>query len=124
MTASGAVEHPLGSTKAKVMFTLSRGTANECKTSINATIVDTPAYDAFLEMEFITAMGGAYDTWTELLKYRWLGADGAIHSHEISAPWHAKTPPMMAHASFGGLISHSEELQDVQGAHDDIILPG
>ena len=36
--------------------------ANECKASINATIVDTSAYDALLGTEFITAMGGAYDT--------------------------------------------------------------
>ena len=103
---SGVVEHSLGSTKAKVMFTLSRGTANECKAAINATIVDTSAYDAVLGMEFITAMGGAYDTWTELFKYRWLGADGAIHSHEISAPCHTKTPPIIAYACFGGLINY------------------
>ena len=72
VSASGVVEHSLGSTKAKVMFTLSLGTANECKAAINATIVDTSAYDALLGMEFIIAMGGAYDTWTELLKYIWL----------------------------------------------------
>ena len=105
VTASGAVEHPLGSTKSKVMFTLARGTEQECKAAIYVTIVDTSAYDALLGMEFITAMGGAYDTWTELFKYRWLGADGAIHNHELSAPCHTKTPPMMAwrtHQQLGG----------------------
>ena len=68
-------------------------------------------------------MEGAYDTWTELFKYRWLGQDGAIHSHEISAPCHSPTPPLVAYAYFGGFISNEEELQDVEGAHDDIIPP-
>ena len=68
MTASGAVEHPLGSTKSKVMFTLARGTEQECKAAIYVTIVDTSAYDALLGIEFITTMGGAYDTWTELFE--------------------------------------------------------
>ena len=72
VTASGAVEHLLGSTKSKVMFTLARGTEQECKAAIYVTIVDTSAYDALLGMEFITAMGGAYDTWTELMaRSRW-----------------------------------------------------
>ena len=123
VSASGVVEHSLGSTKAKVMFTLSRGTANECKAAINATIVDTCAYDALLGMEFIIAMGGAYDTWTELLKYMWLGADGVIHNHEILAPCHVTTPPLVAYACFGGLISGAAKMHDVQGAHDDIIPP-
>ena len=123
VTASGAVEHPLGSTKTKVMFTLARGTIHQCKAALHVTVVDTSAYDALLGMEFITAMGGAYDTWTELFKYRWLAADGTTHSHELSAPCHSKTPPIIAYACFGGLIHHSEELQDVQGAHDDIIPP-
>ena len=74
-------------------------------------------------MEFITAMGGTYDTWTELFKYKWLGTDEVIHSHELSAPYHTKTPPLIAYACFGGLISHSAELQDVQRSHDDILPP-
>ena len=123
VTASGAVEHPLGVTKTKVMFTLSRGTPNECKAGVPVTIVDTTAYDALLGMEFISAMGGAYDTWSEMFKYRWIGGDGVIRSHEISAPCHATTPPLVAYACFGGLISGEAELHDVQGAHDDIIPP-
>ena len=78
VTASGAVEHPLGATKTKVMFILSRGTTNECKATVQVTIVDTSAHGALLGMEFIIAMGGAYGTWTKKI-----GANDSIHSHEI-----------------------------------------
>ena len=64
ITASGAIEKPVGTTKVKVLFTLSRKTANESKVELLVTIVDTLAYDALLGMEFISAVGGAYDTWT------------------------------------------------------------
>ena len=69
VNASVAIEHPLGVTKTKVMFTLSRGISNECKVVESVTIVDTSAYDAPLGMEFITAMGGAYDACSEMFKY-------------------------------------------------------
>ena len=41
VTASGAVEMPLGITKKKVKFTLSRGTPYMCTIEVVATIVDT-----------------------------------------------------------------------------------
>ena len=90
VTTSGAVEHSLLSIKIEVMFTLTCGTPNQCKASIHATIVDTSAYDASLGMEFITAMGGAYDTWTELFKYRWLGENG-FQSQERPELCHTRT---------------------------------
>ena len=68
VSASGAVEHPLGVPKTKVMFTWSRGISNECKADVAVTIVDTTTYNVLLGMEFITAMGGAYDTWPEMFK--------------------------------------------------------
>ena len=58
VTASRAVEIPLGITKQQVKFTLSRGTPLMCTVEVVSTIVDTTAYDALLGMEFITAMCG------------------------------------------------------------------
>ena len=45
-TASGAIEQPLGVTQNKIIFTSSRGTRTECKAEIQATTINTLAYDA------------------------------------------------------------------------------
>ena len=76
ITASGAIERPLGVTKNKVKFTFSRGTPQMWTVELEATIVDTTAYDVLLGMEFITAMCGAYDAYTEMFTYRWREARG------------------------------------------------
>lgn len=60
-------------------------------------------------------MGGAYDTYSEMFKYKWTGSDGLLRSHEIPAPCHVSSPPIIAYACFGGLISGEGELQDVKG---------
>lgn len=41
-----------------------------CTAEVSVTIVDTTVYDTMIDMGFIAAMGGAYDTYTELFKYR------------------------------------------------------
>ena len=74
-------------------------------------------------MDFITAMGGVYDTWTEMFKYRWVDIHGDVQSNELSAPCHTAKPTLVAYAYFANLISNAEELQDVRGGHDDIIPP-
>ena len=85
------------------------------------TIVNTTAYDVLLGMEFMTAVGGAYDAYTEKLKYRWTGDDERAHTHDLSAPCHVATPPLIAYACFGGLLSGEAKLQDVQGADENTI---
>ena len=70
VTASGAIEMPLGVTKNKLKFTLGRGTDKLCVVDIHATVVDTTAYDVILGMEFVTAVKGAYDAYTEKFTYR------------------------------------------------------
>ena len=121
VTASGAVEKPLGVTKNKVRFTLSRGTSQMCTIEVEATIVDTTAYDVLLGMEFVAAMCGAYDSYTEMFTYRWHDATGLLNSHSISAPCHVSSRPLIAYACFGGLICTPTELQDVQATDDDYI---
>ena len=64
VTASGAIEMPLGVTKNKLKFTLGRGTDKLCVVELHATVVDTTAYDVILGMEFVTAVKGAYDAYT------------------------------------------------------------
>ena len=83
--------------------------------------MDTTAYDVLLGMEFMTAVGGAYDTYTEKFKYRWTGSDGLAHSHEISAPCHVASPPLIAYACFSVLLNGEAELQDVQDSDDKVI---
>ena len=121
VTASGAVEMPLGITKTKLKFTLGRGTEHMCVVELEATVVDTKAYDVILGMEFVTAVMGAYDSYTEQFKYRWYNAEGQMQSYSISAPCHSKAPPLMAYAYFGGLISSATELQDVVGSDEDFL---
>lgn len=77
--ASKVVEHPLGFTKQKNIFTLSRGTSNECEASVFVTVDGTIAYGALLGMEFITAIGGDHDTYSEMFKYRWERSYGPTH---------------------------------------------
>ena len=59
VTASGAVEMPLGVSRGKVKFSVSRGTPHMHTIWLFVTIVDTTTYDVLLDMEFMTAMGGA-----------------------------------------------------------------
>ena len=49
----------------------------------------------------------------EEFKYRYLAADGVIHSFELSAPCHSGTPPLVAYAFAVGLIDAAEDLLDV-----------
>ena len=64
VTSSGVVEMPLGVSQGKVKFTFGRGTPHIHTIWQFVTIVDTTAYDVLLGMEFMTAIGGAYDTYT------------------------------------------------------------
>ena len=78
MTANGAVEVPLGETYALVEFSLGRGTSHALSVSLNVTAVDTTAYDVLLSTEFIAAVRGIYDMYTEKFSYRWKGVDGRL----------------------------------------------
>ena len=66
VTVSGAVEMPLGVSQGKVEFTVSRGTPHMHTIWLFVTIVDTTAYNVLLGIEFMSAMGGAYDVRTTL----------------------------------------------------------
>ena len=88
---------------------------------LHATVVDTKSYDVILGMEFVTAVMGAYDAYTEKFTYRWGDGESGLQSHAISAPCHTSTPPVVAYACFGGLICSEAELQDVVGAGDNTI---
>ena len=55
-------------------------------------------------------------------KYRYLAADGVIHSFELSTPCHSATPPLVAYAFVAGLIDAAEDLLDVLGTFEDDIL--
>ena len=121
VTASGAIEMPLGVTKEKLKFTLGRGTDKLCVMELHATVVDTTAYDVILGMEYVTAVKGAYEAYTERFTYRWDDGEGGLQPHAISAPCHTYKPPVVAYACFGGLICNEAELQDVVGAGDNII---
>ena len=111
---------PLGITSQKLKFTLARGTDHECVVELHATVVDIKAYDVILGMEFVAAVRGAYDAYTEEFTYRWDNGNGGLHSHSICAPCHTSTLPVMAYACFGGLISNAAKLQDVEDADEDL----
>lgn len=83
VTASGAVEMPLGVPYGKVKFALARGTPHMYTVWLFVTIVDTTAYDVLLGMEFMTTVGGAHDSYTEKFKYRSTREDGSLRTHEI-----------------------------------------
>ena len=121
VTASGAVEVPLGVTYSTIEFTLGRGTNHALSVLLHVTVVDTTAYDVLLGIEFMTAVRGAYDSYTEMFTYRWTGIDRRLKQHAVSAPCHSPSPPLIAYAYFGGLLSGEADLQDVQGADDDVI---
>ena len=59
VTASGAIEMPLGVTKKEMKFTLGRGTDKLCVVELHATVEDTTSYDVILGMEFVSAVKGA-----------------------------------------------------------------
>ena len=61
---------PLGITATKLKFTMARGTDHECMVELHATVVGTTAYDVILGMEFVAAVRGAYDAYTEQFTYR------------------------------------------------------
>ena len=113
VTASGAVTEPLGVTKQKVRFTVGRKTRNAFAVELFVTVVDTPVYDVLLGMEFVKAVKGIYDAYTESFTNRWIDGPKGWKAHQISAPCHSRKPPLMAYACFRGLISGEEELQDV-----------
>ena len=71
VTASGAIEMPLGITKQKLKLTLGRGTYHLCVVELEATVVDTTTYDVILGMEFVASVMGVHDAYTELFTYRW-----------------------------------------------------
>ena len=56
---------PLGISNQKVEITFACGTPQMCSVGVFVTIVDTPAYDVLLGMEFIQARSGAYDSWRD-----------------------------------------------------------
>ena len=111
-----------GTTKSKLKLTLGRGTNHLCVVELDATVVDTTAYDVILGMEFVVAVMGAYDAYTELFTYRWHDADGQLQAYSISAPCHTSSPPLMAYACFRGLISNEAELQDVMDSDEDFVI--
>ena len=78
VTTSGAVELPLGVTYSPVEFYLGRGTSHALSVHLHVTVVDTTAYDVLLGTEFMAAVRGAYDSYTEIFTYRWSGIDGRL----------------------------------------------
>ena len=70
ITADGALASSLGTTSHPLEFVLSRNTPHEHKLLVHASIIDTPAYDILLGMEFIRAAKGIYDAYTEQFTYR------------------------------------------------------
>ena len=115
------MERPLGITKDKLKFRLGWGTDNPCVVELSMTMVDTIACDVLLGMEFVRAVKWTYESYTEKFTYRSENEIGHFQSTSPSAPCHAITRPLVAYAYFGGLISSSEELQDVQSASEDTI---
>ena len=120
VTASRAIEMPLGITNTKLKFTLARGTDHECVVELHATVVDTTTYDVILGMEFVAAVRGVYDAYTEQFTYCWGNGSGSLRAHSTSAPCHTSTQPMMAYACFGGLISNATKLRDIANADEDL----
>ena len=78
ITADGALATSLGTTLHPLEFVLSRNTPQEHRLLVNAAIIDTPAYDILLGMEFIIAARGAYDSYTGLFTFRYFGSDGFL----------------------------------------------
>ena len=121
ITADVALATSLGTTPHPLEFVLSRNTLHKHRLLVNASIIDTPAYDILLGMEFIRAARGAYDSYTGLFTYWYFGSDGRLKSSSLSAPCHTSTPPVVAAAFMVGLIDEAAEMLDVQGTSDDQI---
>ena len=121
VTADGALATSLGTTPSPIEFVLSRGTPQKFRLMLDASIIDTPAYDILLGVEFIRAAQGGYCSYTEKFAYRYFGADGTLTSFSLSAPCHTSTPPIVASAFTVGLINSGAQLLDVQGSSDDQI---
>ena len=121
ITDDGALATSLGTTPHPVEFVLSRNTPAEHRLLVNASIIDTHAYDIILGMEFIRAAKGIYDAYTEQFTHRYFDKASNLVSHSLSAPCHTFTPPVVAVAFMVGLIDEAAELLDVQGTADDQI---
>ena len=70
-------------------------------------------------MEFVAAVKGAYDAYTEQFMYRWHDGDGHLQSYSVFAPCHTSSPPLMAYTCFSGLISSEAKLQDVLDSDEE-----
>ena len=68
VTAKGKVVVAMGTTPHPLEFLLSRGTVHELRVSLHAVTVDTNAHCAILGMEFISAVKGGYNSYTEMFK--------------------------------------------------------
>ena len=91
ITADGALATSLGTTSHPLEFVLSRNTPDEHRLLVHASIIDTPAYDIQLGMEFIRAARGVYDAYTEQFTHRYFGTNGNLISHSLFAPCHTFT---------------------------------
>ena len=85
------------------------------------TVVETTSYDILLGIDFLSAFGGAYDTYTEMFKYRYVTPSGEIRTHELKAPCYTTSTSLYAYAYFTGLINNGAKLHDVQGSNDNSI---
>ena len=120
VTTTGAVETPLGVSSEKLNLTLCRHTPQQRTKSLYVTVVETTSYDILLGMEFLSAVGGAYDTYNETFKYRYVTPGGEIQTHELKAPCRTTKTALYVYALFTGLINDYGELLDVQGSNDNI----
>ena len=73
ITVDGALATSLGTTPHPLQFVLSRNTPTKHRLLVNASIIDTLAYDILLGMESIRATKGVYDSYTEQFTYRYFG---------------------------------------------------
>lgn len=62
LTVEGGLENSMRVTE-EVVFTLARGTPQERRCSLKATVVNTTTYCALLGMDFAAVVGGVIDTW-------------------------------------------------------------
>ena len=80
VTADGALATSLGTTPSPIEFVLSRGTPQEFRFMLDASI---PAYDILLGVLFIRAARGGYCSHTEKFTYRYFGADETLTSFSL-----------------------------------------
>lgn len=69
ITAIGKMEEPVGVTLTLVTFTLGRGTQQIMQAYLPVTVVETNAYDVLLGINFLKAIRGSYDSYTEMFLY-------------------------------------------------------